>query len=65
MTERNKDLCAECGRSTAPGTGLFVNRVPLFDSYEVRVENGLPYPEGEYICRECDAKRDMPVEALA
>ena len=37
-----KELCNECGRSVAWGSGLFVNRVPCFDLC------------GGWICRECD-----------
>lgn len=56
MTETN-DNCNECGRSTAPGSGLFVNRVPSLDDVETHKEMGKPFPEGGYICRECEAKR--------
>ena len=50
------DCCVECGRSTVFGSGLFVNRVPVFDNYAEKVENGRPYPKGEYICPECEAE---------
>jgi uncharacterized protein YlaI len=49
-----KEICNECGRSVAFGSGLFVNRVPSFDDEETHREMGKPYPEGEYICRECE-----------
>ncbi len=48
--------CNECGRSTAPGSGLFADRVPSFDDVETHEEMGKPFPEGGFICRECEAK---------
>jgi len=50
------EICNECGRSVKPGSGLFINRVPDFNSPEVRKEMGKKYPEGDFICVECDAK---------
>jgi hypothetical protein len=44
MSEKAKELCNECGRSVAWGSGLFVNRVPCFDL------------DGGWICRECDER---------
>ena len=52
-----KDICCECGKSVTFGSGKFVNRIPVFDDYETRVEQKRPYPEGEWVCAECD---DMP-----
>ena len=49
-----KELCYECGRSVAQGSGGFVNRVPSFDSEADREDMGVPYPEGGYSCEECD-----------
>lgn len=49
-----KEMCYECGRSVAWGSGLFVNRVPSFDTIEDRREMNVPYPEGEWLCGECD-----------
>lgn len=54
----NKESCCECGHSVAGGSGRFVNRVPVFDDYEARVAQGRPFPKCEYVCAECDAKRD-------
>lgn len=51
-----KEICNECGRSVAQGSGWFVNRVPDLDSVEVRRENGKPFPEGDFVCAECDQK---------
>ncbi len=52
--ENDAAICAECGHSVAPGSGRFVNRMPIFDSYDTRCEMGFPYPEGAYLCPECD-----------
>ncbi|MGH2643303.1 MAG: hypothetical protein ACRDE2_05095 [Chitinophagaceae bacterium] len=48
-----KEICNECGRSVAPGSGLFVNRISDFNDFQTRVEMRKPYPAGEYICIEC------------
>jgi hypothetical protein len=47
-------LCAECGHSVLPGSGRFANRVLIFDSYATRRNMGYPYPEGAYLCAECE-----------
>ena len=49
-----KEICCECGKSVALGSGLFVNRIMVFDDYETKVERGCPYPEGRFICPECE-----------
>ncbi len=53
---QNKEICNECGRSVKWGSGLYVNRVLDLNDYETRVKMGKPFPEGEYICRECEEK---------
>lgn len=50
-----KEICSLCGRSVAQGSGLFVDRVFDADSEEEGRELERPFPEGGYICRECDA----------
>jgi len=54
MTEKeieiDRDICCECGESVRPGSGKFVNRIPVFDDYETRKEQNRPYPEGAWIC---------------
>jgi hypothetical protein len=50
-----KDICLECGRSVAPGSGLFVNRIPDANDLATRRSMGWPYPEGDFLCAECDA----------
>ena len=46
-------LCAECGQSVAPDSVCFVNRVPL-EALAQRLSNGFPFPEGAFMCAECD-----------
>ena len=45
--KKEKDYCEECSRSTAKGSGLFVDRILGTESY---------------ICRECDEKMQPPPE---
>ena len=54
MTEK----CNECGYSVALGSGRFVNRVLDLNDKETRKEMGKPFPEGDFICPECDEERD-------
>jgi len=56
MNMSKNEICNECGRSVKFGSGLFINRVPDFNSPEVRKEMGKKYPEGDFICPECDEK---------
>lgn len=49
-----RELCNECGRSVAWGSGRFVNRVVDFNDVHTRKEMGKPYPYGDFICEECD-----------
>jgi len=51
-----KEICNECGRSVAFGSGWFVNRVPDLDTIEERREAGKPFPEGGWLCAECEAR---------
>ncbi|MEK6646610.1 MAG: hypothetical protein AABY84_08050 [Candidatus Firestonebacteria bacterium] len=50
------EICNECGKSVQWGTGFFVNRVADLNETEYRVEMGKPFPEGNFICIECDEK---------
>jgi len=54
----DEQICCGCGRSVKMGSGRFVNRVPIADNYERRVELGFPYPEGAFLCAECDSIND-------
>ncbi len=47
-------ICNECGRSVKEGSGRFVNRIPDCNTQEERKEMGKPYPEGDFVCAECD-----------
>lgn len=48
------EICNECGKNVAVGTGLFVNRVIDLNDKNMRVEMGKPFPEGDYICINCE-----------
>ncbi len=48
------EICNECGESVKWGSGRFVNRVPDCNDVEVRKDNGKPFPEGDWLCAECD-----------
>jgi len=50
------EICWNCGRSVKFGSGRFVNRVPDANTIEERKELGYPYPEGDFLCAECEAK---------
>ena len=64
------EICCECGKSVKLGSGKAVNRVPSFSNYKERKESGMLYPEGAYICEECDkaayeeAERDEPIATI-
>ena len=45
--------CNECGKDVSLGSGLFVDRIPDFDSFEQRLDNGKHYPHGDFMCRQC------------
>jgi len=53
---KSKEICWECGESVALGSGKLVNRIPDFNSLEVRKDLGYPHPEGDYLCADCEAK---------
>jgi len=56
------EACNHCGRNVSFGSGLFVNRVPDLNDIATRVANNLYYPEGDFVCIECDLKtRDEDV----
>jgi len=52
------EICSECGKSVAIGSGRFVNRVTDFNTLEERKHLGRPHPEGDYICPVCDEKQE-------
>lgn len=53
---KNKEICNECDRSVKAGTGLYVNRIMDFNDYMERVKMNKPFPEGNFICSECEDK---------
>ena len=54
LDDLKTEICNQCGKSVAWGSGRFVNRVPSFDDEETRRENGYPFPKGDFTCAECD-----------
>lgn len=50
------EICNECGCNVRPGSGKFINRVPDFNSYADRLMNDKPFPDGDFMCEECDNK---------
>jgi len=56
--DRIKEWCYECGRSVRADSvnGLFVNRIPSLDSRDERIDMGVPYPSGNFLCAECDER---------
>ena len=58
---RKEEICVECGKSTKQGSGRFINRVPVLDDYEEKVECGYKFPNGKYICESCMEKGDIEI----
>ena len=50
------EICNHCGRQVSWGSILFVDRVPDFNDKDSRISNGLNYPEGDFVCIDCDSK---------
>lgn len=46
-------ICYRCGRSVAHGSGRFVNRIRNLDDVEYRLDEGEPFPEGDWLCLPC------------
>ncbi len=57
------EICNECGKSVKFGSGLYVNRVIDLNDYEDRIEMLKPFPEGEFICPECEEELRQKVDA--
>lgn len=51
---KSVENCNECGRSVIFGSGWYVNRVPDFNDKEIRIEMGKSFPQGDFICSECN-----------
>jgi hypothetical protein len=57
-TNKIVEFCCHCGRSVAKGSGWFANRVPDLNDIETRIAMNRSYPEGDFVCTECDAAND-------
>lgn len=49
-----KELCNECGKSVRAGNGRFINRIADLNTAKQRKQLGRKYPEGDFICEQCD-----------
>ncbi len=56
MNITRNETCNECGVSVAFGSGNFVNRVLDLNDVKTRKEMSKPYPDGDFVCAECDKK---------
>jgi len=56
MKKVTKAICNECGKSVKFGSGRFVNRISDFNTRAYRKSMGKPFPEGDFICEECDLR---------
>lgn len=61
--KKHVEICNHCGRDVSFGSGLFVNRAPDLNSVTTRIANNLKYPEGDFVCIECDSKTSDDWEA--
>lgn len=52
------DICNHCGNSVRLGSGRFVNRIPDLNDVVIRMINGLPFPQGDFVCERCDSSAD-------
>ena len=50
------EICNECGRSVKFGSGFYINRDFDGNDYNSRIDMGKPFPQGDFICAECDYK---------
>jgi len=48
------EICNHCGDSVSFGSGKFVNRIPDLNDVPTRINNGLLFPTGNFVCVECD-----------
>ncbi|MGI0141302.1 MAG: hypothetical protein ACREBF_01475 [Candidatus Micrarchaeales archaeon] len=53
---KTAERCNECGRNVASRSGLFVDRTASFDNYKTQTLMGKPFPNGGFMCRECNDK---------
>ncbi|CAG0981365.1 hypothetical protein METP3_02101 [Methanosarcinales archaeon] len=57
-TTKEFELCSFCGKSVAWGSGKYVNRIPDLNEKEIRLKMGRPFPEGEFVCADCDVRTE-------
>lgn len=50
------EFCNECGQPVNFGSGRFVNRIIDLNTIEDKKEMRKPFPQGHFICEECDLK---------
>lgn len=48
------EICNHCGLDVSYGSEKFIDRIPDFNDLVTRMENGLKFPLGDFICRDCD-----------
>lgn len=51
------EICNHCGDSVSFGSGKFINRVPDLNDIFTRINNGLLFPTGDFVCANCDNKQ--------
>ncbi len=51
------DICNICGKSVEGGSGKYVNRIPDFTEKATRLDMGRRFPEGDFVCAECDVRK--------
>lgn len=56
------EICNECGRSVKFGSGRFINRVIDANGYETRLTDNKPFPQGDFICPECELELNRLTE---
>lgn len=57
------EICNECGKSVEVGSGSFVNRIPDLNDYDERLKMQKPFPDGNFICIECDENINRQMNA--
>lgn len=55
MKKELREYCNKCGRGVFWGSGSFLDRVIDLDDFQTRVDNGKLYPEGDFICSNCNS----------
>ena len=48
------EVCAHCGDNVSRGSRKFVNRIPEINDLLERIDNGLTFPLGDFVCEICD-----------